>query len=751
MVYNAQVEARSVRRERLVRLVIVESPAKARTLGKFLGSPFVVRASMGHVRDLPITEFGIDVRAGFRPRYTVLRGKTRTVKELEAAAEQAEDVLLATDPDREGEAISWHLAELLGLPASTPCRIEFHEVTKDAVRRALLHPRPIDHRLVDAQQARRILDRIVGYRLSPLLWKKVQRGLSAGRVQSVALRLICDREDEIEAFVSKEYWTIDAVLVPPDAAPFSARLVAVDGKPAEIENEQQATALAEEMRGLAYRVASVRTSRRQRHAPAPFTTSTLQQEASRRLGYTARRTMQLAQQLYEGLDVGEEGPVGLITYMRTDSVRVADEARQQARAFIAAQWGAEAVPGKPNLYRSSKGAQEAHEAIRPTSVERTPDLLRRHLKPEQWRLYDLIWRRFVASQMAPALVETVAVRIEAGRLELKATGSTVVVPGFLMVWKPPGAGGAPGQDGTAKTGAQAEAPAGSGGTEGDEAEQMLPALEEGQALDLREVKPAQHFTQPPPRYNDASLVKTMEELGIGRPSTYAPTIETLLERRYCDRQNQRLVPTPLGRTVSRLLKDQFPNIVDVEFTARMEDQLDAVEAGKLPWQQVLEGFYGPFETQVEQAMAQLGRISIQAEPTDEKCDICGRPMVIRWGRFGRFLACTGYPECRNTRPLVARTGARCPRCGGELLERHTRRGRTFYGCSSYPKCDYTTWHRPVGRACPQCGRPLVEQRGRGGTRVVCAGQFEKGEEGKAVCQYRESQAQKPPATQEQAP
>ena len=732
-----------------LKLVIVESPAKARTLSKFLGPQYTVRASMGHVRDLPVTEFGIDVDAGFRPRYTIVRGKARTVKELEAQAAKADQVLLATDPDREGEAISWHLAELLRIPEDAPCRIEFHEITRRAVEQALRQPRAIDKNLVNAQQARRILDRIVGYRLSPLLWKKVQRGLSAGRVQSVALRLICEREDEIEAFVPKEYWTIDALLRPEEAdgspsgqdgAVFRARLVAVDGQAIEIGTEQQARELAEALAGSRFTVTAVTSTRRQRRPPAPFTTSTMQQEAARRLGFTARRTMQIAQQLYEGLDLGEEGPVGLITYMRTDSVNVAAEAQEAARRFIAARFGPELVPDQPNVYKSRKGAQEAHEAIRPTSVERTPESVKPYLKPDQWRLYDLIWRRFVASQMAPALVESTTVQITAGRFELKATGSVILKPGFLLVWGPDKRqGSASRSEGLSVADDRPDADSGEAGEE-EEGRQALPALAEGQTLALVQVLPEQHFTQPPPRYNDASLVKTMEELGIGRPSTYAPTIETLLERRYVQREGQKLVPTPLGRAVVKLLKEQFPDVVDVEFTAQMEAQLDAIESGQVSWQQVVEQFYHPFERRVEEAMRSLERVAVQEEASGEVCERCGRPMVVKWGRFGKFLACSGFPECRNTRPLLHKVGVACPLCGGDVVERRTRKGRTFYGCSNYPRCTFTLWHRPVGRACPSCGRPLVYRRTRGGQLVICSGSLEQGEttNGKPACDYRES-------------
>ena len=743
-----------------MKLVIVESPAKARTLSRILGQGYVVRASMGHVRDLPVSDFGVDVQRGFEPRYVTVRGKARTVRELQEQAERAQQVLLATDPDREGEAIGWHLAQLLHLPEDRPCRIEFHEVTPRAVRQAVESPRAIDRRLVEAQQARRILDRIVGYRLSPLLWRKVQRGLSAGRVQSVALRLVCEREDEIEAFVPREYWTVDGRFTPGRNGVaqdgFWARLVAVDGQPPDIGDEAAARTLEQELASAAYRVGSVSTQRRQRHPPAPFTTSTLQQEASRRLGFTARRTMAVAQQLYEGLELGDEGPVGLITYMRTDSVRVAAEAQQAARAFIALHLGRELVPPRPPQHRGPKGAQEAHEAIRPTSVERTPEMVRPYLNRDQWRLYELIWRRFVASQMAPARLHVVVVQIEGGRFTFRASGTTVEQPGFLTIWPPQreraGSSGPAGDNEAGRRdmadGGRPQAtspdgtPAGPGADEDEEAvtATALPALAEGETLYLAELKSTQHFTQPPPRYNDASLVKTMEELGIGRPSTYAPTIETLLERRYCQREGRQLVPTPLGRAVVRLLKEQFPDVMDVAFTAQLEAQLDEVEAGRLPWREVVERFYGPFEQRVEQAMAQLGRISVQQEPTDECCPRCGRPMVIRWGRYGRFLACSGYPECRQTRPLLQRLEVRCPRCGRHLVERRTRRGRTFYGCEGYPECDYVLWQRPVGRPCPVCGRPLVSRRGRGGEAVVCSGQAEKGPDGRVACHYAEPSA-----------
>ncbi|HEY8498455.1 MAG TPA: DNA topoisomerase, partial [Limnochordales bacterium] len=487
-------------------------------------------------------------------------------------------------------------------------------------------------------------------------------------------------------------------------------------------------------------VAAVTSTRRQRRPPAPFTTSTLQQEAARRLGFTARRTMQIAQQLYEGIDVGEEGPVGLITYMRTDSVNVAQEAQEAARRFIAQHYGAELVPARPNVYKSRKGAQEAHEAIRPTSVERTPESVRPYLKPDQWRLYELVWRRFVASQMAPALVEQTTVTIRAGRLELRATGSVTLAPGFTLLWGPErrrSAGSAEAGGAALRSEGGREAEEGADADE-EEGHQPLPPLQEGQALQLLQAIPEQHFTQPPPRFNDASLVKTMEELGIGRPSTYAPTIETLLERRYVRREGARLVPTPLGRAVVKLLKEQFPDVVDVEFTAQMEAQLDAVEAGQVHWQDVVARFYHPFEQRVQEAMRSLERVTIQEEPSGETCERCGRPMVIKWGRFGRFLACSGYPECRNTRPLLQKTGARCPVCGGDLVERRTRRGRTFYGCANYPRCTYTLWHRPVGRACPVCGRPLVYRGGRGAQQVVCAGTLEKGDDGRPRCDYVEA-------------
>ena len=749
-----------------LKLVIVESPAKARTLSKILGRGYAVRASMGHVRDLPVSEFGVDLQHGFRPRYVVVRGKARTVKELQEQAEQAEQVLLATDPDREGEAISWHLAQLLDVPEDAPCRIEFHEVTARAVQQALRRPRPIDRRLVEAQQARRILDRIVGYRLSPLLWKKVRRGLSAGRVQSVALRLVCEREEEIEAFVPREYWTVDVRLAPlaQDGAAtnsFVARLVRIDGQEADIPHREAAEAIEAELRGLTFSVASVQAQRRQRGGPPPFTTSTLQQEASRRLGFTARRTMALAQQLYEGLELGGGLSTGLITYMRTDSVRVAPEALEEVRAFIRREFGPEDLPETPVVHKSKKGAQEAHEAIRPTSVERTPESVKAYLTRDQYRLYELIWRRFVASQMAPAVIHTVTVRIEAGRFELRASGSTVEKPGFLQLWPPGKPAGRPDGSGSAseaveqppakpavsaRGGKAADGSAAAGAAAPGEDEQAqhvdqnLPTVAEGDRLHLIDVQAGQHFTQPPPRFNDASLVKAMEELGIGRPSTYAPTIETLLERRYCQRQGRQLVPTPLGRAVVRLLKEHFPDIMDVEFTARLESELDDVEAGKALWNQVLARFYPPFEQRVQQVMARVQRVSVQEETTAERCERCGRPMAIKWGRYGQFLACTGYPECKATRPLLKTVDAHCPRCGANLVQRRTRKGRSFYGCARYPECDFVLWHQPVGRDCPRCGRPLVVRRSRRGEQVVCSGSLKRGVPGddEGPCDYVET-------------
>ncbi|BAS27491.1 type I DNA topoisomerase [Limnochorda pilosa] len=697
-------------------LVIVESPAKAKTIGRFLGRTYQVKASMGHVRDLPKSQFGVDVENGFQPRYITIRGKGKVVQELREAARKAERIYLATDPDREGEAISWHLMSALDLQEDRAQRIEFHEITADAIRHAVKNPRALDLRRVEAQQARRVLDRVVGYQLSPLLWAKVRRGLSAGRVQSVAVRLICDRQAEIDAFEPQEYWTVDVTLRalageepqgPASAsqghpngrakraaglepAVFVARVERRGGKKLEIPSESEARRVVEEVAAQETRVASVEEKERRRSPYAPYTTSTLQQDASHRLRFPASKTMRLAQQLYEGLDLGPEGHSGLITYMRTDSTQVAAQAQAEARALIEETYGAPFCPARPPKYKNRAGAQAAHEAIRPTSVRRTPDQVAPYLGRDQLRLYRLIWERFVASQMSPARYQTVSVRVGAGPYELRATGSRLLFPGFLRVY------------------------------EVDEADESraqrapLPPLREGQLLEQVERKPEQHFTQPPPPYTEASLVKSLEELGIGRPSTYAPIIETIQKRGYVELADRKFVPTELGRVVVDLLKEYFPDIVDVEFTARMEAELDEVEEGKEDWVSLVRSFYGPFAKELEVARQKVGRVEVADEETDEVCDKCGRKMVIKHGRFGKFLACSGFPECRNTRPILEPVGVDCPECGHPLVRRRSRRGKTFYGCSNYPECRFVLWQKPVPARCPRCGSLLVEGRGRAG-------------------------------------
>lgn len=674
-------------------LIIVESPAKARTIEKFLGRHYQVRASMGHVRDLPRSQLGVDVENQFTPKYITIRGKGDVLKELREQAKKASKVYLATDPDREGEAISWHLAQVLGLSDEAPVRIEFHEITKDAVTRAIHEPRSIDRNRVEAQQARRILDRLVGYKLSPLLWRKVRRGLSAGRVQSVAVRLICDREAEIEAFKPEEYWTIDAELqTEPGGAPFVARYYGVGEQKAELHNQGEAEAVLAAVRERPFTVVAVKRKERRRNPALPFTTSTLQQEASRKLGFSVRRTMAVAQQLYEGLDLGDLGHIGLVTYIRTDSTRIADEARQAAAAYIEGTWGKEYLgTGDRKDEKEKPHVQGAHEAIRPTEVALTPDRIKGHLTPDQFKLYRLIWERFVASQMAPAVMDTVSAEIQAGNHLFRATGSTLKFPGFMAVY-------IEGND-----------------DEKAEAEQgLLPDLVEGQRLQVVELKPEQHFTSPPPRYTEAALVRALEERGIGRPSTYAPIIETIQVRGYVRKEEKRFVPTEVGRVVVDLLKEYFPEIIDVEFTANMEDELDRIEEGQESWQQVLARFYGPFAATLKEAEEKVGGFEIQDEVTDELCPNCGRNLVKKYGRFGWFLACPGFPECRFTKPILEETGVACPACReGVLVARKSKKGRRFYGCNRYPECDFVVWQRPVaGRNCPECGGLLVEKRSK---------------------------------------
>ncbi len=696
------------------RLVIVESPAKARTIEKYLGRGYSVRASMGHVRDLPKSTLGINVDDDFAPKYTVPRDKSKTVKELKAAVQKAREVILATDPDREGEAIAWHLAEATQPDPAKVKRVVFNEITPDAVRAALDHPRAIDMDLVDAQQARRVLDRLVGYGISPLLWKKVKRGLSAGRVQSVALRLVVEREREIDEFVPREYWSIEAELKKQGAAltnanVFLASLARIRGEKAELPDQSTTDAVMAGLDGAEYIVAAVQTKETQRRPSPPFTTSTLQQEASRKLKYPVRRTMQIAQELYEGVDLGPEGTQGLITYMRTDSTNVAAVAQQMAREAITTKFGAEFVPERPPVYtRRSKGAQEAHEAIRPTDPRRTPEMVKGKLSGPQFRLYDLVWKRFVASQMRNAIFDATGVDIDAGRpgeekpYRFRATGSVIKFAGFIRVYR---------ED-----------------RDDDEVDEIdraaLPVLTAGDLLDLLRLTPEQHFTQPPPRYTEATLVKALEENGIGRPSTYAPTIATLLFRNYVTNEEKRLAPTELGTVVNDILVEHFPSIVDIGFTSEMEEELDEIASGERQWVPVIKEFYSPFKDTLQVAERTMERVRVRDEPTDEVCDLCGRPMVIKLGKFGRFLACSGFPECRNSKPLLTRIGVKCPKCHvGDVIERRSKKGRLFYGCSNWRQddpssCTFTSWLKPTGESCPQCGEPLVYSN-RKETEVKC--------------------------------
>jgi DNA topoisomerase-1 len=691
------------------KLVIVESPAKAKTIGKYLGRGYTVKASLGHVRDLPKSSLGVDVDHDFAPKYVVPRDKNATVKDLKEKVQAARTVYLATDPDREGEAIAWHLVEATGAEPKQVQRVVFHEITRDAVSEAMQHARPIDMRLVDAQQARRVLDRLIGYKLSPLLAKKVRRGLSAGRVQSVALRLVADREREVLAFVPREYWRLAARLQPLDSeswGAFEAELVRVAGERVELSDRAAVDQVLRQLDGATYAVADVRQRESQRRPAAPFTTSTLQQEASRKLGFGVRRTMALAQELYEGIDLGGETE-GLITYMRTDSVNVASVAQEAARTTIATRFGPDYLPATPNVYKTrAKGAQEAHEAIRPTDPARDPESVRARLTSPQLRLYRLIWQRFIASQMSPAVLDSTTIEIAAhaaggtGELPIclfRATGSVIRFPGFLAVYRE---GVDDGEDGLE--------------------ERTLPGLAKGNPLAMTSLSPSQHFTQPPPRYTEASLVKALEEAGIGRPSTYAPTIATLYERGYVVVDNKRVIPTELGILVNDLLVEHFPTIVDTGFTSTMEEDLDEIAAGEQTLGPVVAAFYGPFSASVDHAEAAMPKVKMPDEPAGEICDKCGREMVIKIGRYGKFIACPGFPEGRNAKPLLIKVGVACPQCQeGEIVEKRGGKGRTriFYGCSRFPECDFTTWQRPVPLRCPVCTGQLVEA-GRDGLKCL---------------------------------
>ena len=675
------------------KLVIVESPAKAKTIGKYLGRGYKVTASMGHVRDLPASTLGIDVENGYTPKYITIKGKQKLVKELKAEAKKCDGVLLATDPDREGEAISWHLANILGLDPSAPNRVTFDEITKKGVKEGMAHPRAINIDLFNAQQARRELDRLVGYKLSPFLWKKIRRGLSAGRVQSVAVRLIRDRELEIENFKPDEYWNIDALLNPQgEKGEFTARLAATaDGKKLTVTNKQQADGILAALDGRDYTITKIEKGKRRRQPSPPFITSTLQQDASRAFGFSATRTMRAAQTLYEGVDIAGHGTVGLITYMRTDSLRIAAEAQAAAKTFIAERWGDNYVCKTARKWksRSATAAQDAHEAIRPSMPELTPDEVEQSISGDTAKLYRLIWSRFMASQMADCIQDTVSASITAGDYLFRASGFRVSFDGFTALY----------EEST---------------DDAKKKETALPPLEEGQTLNLKKLTADQKFTQPPPLYTEATLIHALEENGIGRPSTYAPIITTIVDRGYVEKDQKKLKTTPLGQAVNTVMMEQFPDIVNVKFSADMEKKLDVVEAGQADWVKTIDDFYQGFEKSLEQAEKNMEgkRIKVEDIPTDEICEKCGRPMVIKSGRYGKFVACSGFPECRNAHPLVKDTGGLCPLDGGHMLVRKSAKGRVYYGCSNYPKCNYMTWDEPVPEKCPQCGSTLFKKKGQ---------------------------------------
>ena len=703
-------------------LIIVESPTKAKTIKKFLPPRYVVKASVGHVRDLPKSTLGVDVEHGFTPKYLTIKGKGDIIKELKAAAKSASEVYLATDPDREGEAIAWHLAELLKL--EHPKRIELHEITKDATLAALKDAHEIDMPRVNAQQARRILDRLVGYKISPLLWAKVRGGLSAGRVQSVAVRIIVDREREILAFLPREYWTLTARLASAGSPlVFAADLFSIAGERAEITTGEQAHAIVRDLEGAPFEVASVKQREQRRNPAPPFTTSTLQQEASRKLKFRVRKTMQLAQALYEGMDLGgADGTQGLITYMRTDSTRVSDAAKDAARAYIDQTFG-EDYYGGSRQYKIREGAQDAHEAIRPTFPHRSPDSLAGILKRDELKLYALIWERFMASQMAAAIFDQTTVDIAAKQYTFRATGSVLKFPGFTAVYEESMDSSTPSTPSTSSGSGSGSGPASENGAapsaKDAKARPILPRLEAGESLDRRALEPKQHFTEPPPRYSEASLVKALEENGIGRPSTYSAIVETIQARGYVVQVDRRFAPTEIGMAVNDLLAEHFKDIVDLAFTASMEAKLDLVAESGADWVKVLSDFYGDFSKQLAMAEEKLPKFEQRDEPTDDICPNCGRPMVIKTGRFGRFISCSGYPECKTTRPILIDSGAKCPKDGGMIAERKSRKGRTFYGCANYPACDFVSWDRVVPEPCPVCGGYVVAKTRRGVTTLEC--------------------------------
>ncbi|WP_457983530.1 type I DNA topoisomerase [Bacillus paralicheniformis] len=685
-------------------LVIVESPAKAKTIERYLGKKYKVKASMGHVRDLPKSQMGVDIEQNFEPKYITIRGKGPVLKELKTAAKKAKKVYLAADPDREGEAIAWHLAHSLDLDLNSDCRVVFNEITKDAIKDSFKHPRMINMDLVDAQQARRILDRLVGYKISPILWKKVKKGLSAGRVQSVALRLIIDREKEINDFKPEEYWTIEGSFLKGKET-FEASFFGINGEKHQLKSEEDVKQILSQIKGNKFEVKKVTKKERKRNPALPFTTSTLQQEAARKLNFRAKKTMMIAQQLYEGIDLGKEGTVGLITYMRTDSTRISNTAQEEAASFIGEQYGKEFLGSKRKPAKKNENAQDAHEAIRPTSVLRKPSDLKAVLGRDQLRLYKLIWERFVASQMAPATLDTMSVDLENNGLTFRANGSKVKFSGFMKVY-------VEGKD-----------------DQMEEKNKMLPDLAEGDTVLSKDIEPEQHFTQPPPRYTEARLVKTLEELGIGRPSTYAPTLDTIQKRGYVGLDNKRFIPTELGQIVLDLIMEFFPEIINVEFTAKMEKELDDVEDGNIQWVQIIDSFYKDFEKRVEKAEAEMQEVEIEPEYAGVDCEECGHPMVYKMGRYGKFMACSNFPDCRNTKPIVKEIGVKCPSCKtGNIVERKSKKRRIFYGCDRYPECEFVSWDKPLERKCPKCEDMLVEKKLKKGVQVQCVN-----------CDYKEEQ------------
>lgn len=675
-------------------LVIVESPAKAKTIEKFLGkSHYTVKASVGHVRDLPKSKLGVDIENNFEPQYINIRGKGDVIKELKKEAKKSKQVYLATDPDREGEAISWHLAHILNLDESDDCRIEFNEITKDAIKKAIKHPRNIDINLVDAQQARRVLDRLLGYQISPILWQKVRKGLSAGRVQSVTTKLICDREKEIKAFIPKEYWTIDVEAKTAKDKDITLKFYGKNDEKIELENEDAVNVILKEMEGKDLKVEKIESKSRRKSAPKPFTTSMLQQEGANKLFFTTKKTMMIAQELYEGIDIEGEGTVGLISYIRTDSKRISDEAKEKAKNYIISDLGENYYknPVEKKEKPDTKKVQDAHEAIRPTSVDRTPDSIKASLSKDQYKLYNLIWRRFIASQMEDSVFDILNVECKAGDIVFKATGSKMKFDGYTKVYN-----------------------------FSEREDKILPSIEKGDILSIENILPDQHFTQPPARYTEASLVKTLEELGIGRPSTYAPTIATILNREYVEKQGTSLCPTELGIIVTDILENNFHKFIDVDFTADMESKLDVIEEGNTDWKEIVSEAYAPLKEAIEEALENIEKINMDEE-TDEICENCGSNMVIKYGRFGKFMACKNYPDCKTTRPIMNKIGVKCPKCEeGEIILRKSKRGKAFYGCSNYPNCDFVAWNKPTGEFCEKCGSYMVEKVTKSETKTVCS-------------------------------